>query len=526
MVLAFACRMGIAQPNLLIIMADDMGYSDIGCYGGEIDTPNLDTLAANGLRFTQFHNAARCCPTRASLLTGRYQHTVGLKQNGNSLSRQSATIAEALKEAGYQTAMAGKWHLSETLRHPDADKHQAWVDHHIDHGPFGPPETYPTQRGFDRFYGVIWGVIDYFDPFSLVEDGQPVRDVPDDYYFTDAITDKAIEYIEDFANNDAPFFLYYAHCAPHWPLHAREQDIAKYRDTYRDGWNALRKKRYQRQLDLGLFNADTAPLPELIDNGEHWDALSEERRAYEARKMAVHAAMVDRVDQGVGRVLEALKRTGQFENTLIVFLSDNGASPERPTRPGYDRTATTRDGEPLLYRGADPPLNIIGSERSYLGIGPAWANAANTPFKFWKMESYEGGANTPCIIHWPAGLSAKSGSITNVPAHVLDLMPTALELVGRPSPERLDGRSLASFIRNGTPRGPEAYYFEHANGRAVRKDGWKLVSRTQSPGQWELYDTMNDVTETNDLADQHPDKVDALRRDWQTWADRVGAESH
>lgn len=519
------------RPNIILMLVDDMGFSDIGCYGGEIGTPNLDALAARGVRFTQFHNAARCCPTRASLMTGLYPHQVGLKRNGQSLTRDGVTVAEALKEAGYDTAMVGKWHLSKTLRHPGKKKHQQWVDHQIEYGPFGPPETYPSARGFDHFYGVIWGVINHFDPFSLVEDGEPVKNVPADYYFTDAITDKAVEYIRDFSRSGNPFFLYYAHCAPHWPLHARQEDVAKYAGTYDNGWEQLRKDRYARQLEMGLFDEETASLPPLMDGGDDWSALSAEQRRYQARKMAVHAAMVDRIDQNLGRVLDTLKETGQYDNTLIVFLSDNGASPERVQwGPGYDRTAETRAGEKVLYGYDSPPLEAIGSEKTYLAIGPAWANAANTPFKYWKKESYEGGMNTPCILHWPAGLKAKSGSITPQPAHVMDIMPTCLELAGQPYPAEyngrallpLEGRSLGSVIAGGPVTGDEEYYFEHERGRAVRKDGWKLVAPTQAPDQWELYHVAEDLTETHNLVERYPDKARALKKAWQRWAARVG----
>jgi arylsulfatase A-like enzyme len=515
-------------------MVDDMGYSDPGCYGGEIYTPNIDKLAANGLRFTQFHNCARCCPTRASLMTGLYAHQVGLRENGQSLTRNGITIAEGLKNAGYDTAMVGKWHLSKTLWHPVREKHQKWVDHQVEHEPFAPLETYPINRGFDKFYGVIWGVINHFDPFSLVEGEKAVKSVPDDYYFTDAITDRATEYIKGFAKSDKPFFLYYSHCAPHWPLHARKEDIKKYKETYLGGWEKLRQERYARQLEMGLFDERTAKLPPLMDKGKTWKSLSDERKLYEARKMAVHGAMIDRIDQNLGRVLETLEQTGQYDNTLIIFLSDNGASPEQVEwGPGYDRTAQTREGEKLLYEYDNPALDLIGSEKTYLAIGPAWANATNTPFKYWKMQSYEGGMNTPCIIHWPKGLNIKPRSITAEPAHVMDIMPTCLELAGATYPEEykghailpLEGSSLIGLIKGEKTRGQEEYYFEHAKGRAVRKAGWKLVAHTASPEKWELYYIAEDLTETRDLAAQYPEKAEEMKNAWQAWSVRVGLDS-
>ncbi|MHC4682169.1 MAG: sulfatase-like hydrolase/transferase, partial [Planctomycetota bacterium] len=380
---AISCRPALSQPgpkrkpNIVLIMADDMGFSDAGCYGGEIDTPNLDRLAANGLRFTQFYNCARCCPTRASLMTGQYPHKVGLAQNGRSLTRNGITIAEALRQAGYNTAMAGKWHLSSTTPLADKKLHQKWLDHQHNPGqPFAPLQTYPVNRGFDKHYGVVWGVIDYFDPFSLVEGEQEIQEVPEDYYFTDAITEKSVEYIAKLGQADKPFFLYVAHCAPHWPLHARPEDIDKYKDTYKGGWEKLRRDRYERMLTMGLFEKENTPLPEIQDRGKEWDRLSEQEKAFLSAKMAVHAAMVDRVDQGIGKIVEALEQAGQLDNTVIFFLSANGASPEVPTQPGYDRSAQTRDGRRIRYKGFPEP----GPETTYTGIGPAWASASNTPF--------------------------------------------------------------------------------------------------------------------------------------------------
>jgi len=295
-------------PNIVLIMLDDMGFSDVGCYGGEVRTPHIDGLAERGVRFTHFYNAARCCPTRASLLTGLYPHQVGLKVNGRSLTRSGVTLAEALAAGGYQTAMAGKWHLSETPRLQPAKRHQQWVDHQIDpNEPFGPPDTYPVRRGFDRHYGIIWGVIDYFDPFSLVDGMKAVKQVPDDYYLTDAITEHAVRYVQDMAAEERPFFLYVAYTAPHWPLHARKEDIERYRGQFADGWHAMRRRRYRRQVESGLIDPKTHPLPDLMGRGPDWAELSEAERALMVARMQVHAAMIDRADQGVGQIIEALK---------------------------------------------------------------------------------------------------------------------------------------------------------------------------------------------------------------------------
>lgn len=523
---ALVCPAFAARPNIVVIMLDDMGFSDVGSYGGEIRTPHIDALARGGLRFTQFYNASRCCPTRAALLTGLYPHQVGLQVNGRSLTRDGVTLAEALGAAGYQTAMAGKWHLSKTIVLPK--DHLKWVNHQIDppNQPFGPIDTYPVNRGFERFYGIVWGVVNYFDPFSLVEGDRPVKDVPDDYYITDAITDHAVRYVNEMAKADAPFFLYLAHCAPHWPLHARPEDIARYRDTYTGGWRKLRKDRFARQKKMGLFDPANTPLPALMGGGPDWDELNDAQRAFQAAKMAVHAAMVDRADQGIGKVLDALKKTGRLDNTLIFVLADNGASPEVPGGPGYDRTGETRDGRKVLYRGFERP----GAETTYTGIGGYWANAANTPFRYWKKESFEGGSHTPLIVHWPAGLKAKAGSLTAQMGHVMDIMPTCLEAAGAKYPKTFEGhaikpaegKSLLPILRGGDRPGHDALYFEHAGGRAVREGDWKLVALPGKP--WELYNIARDRTETTNLAPAHPDRVKALAAKWDQWAARVNVQ--
>lgn len=517
----------VGRPNIVLIMADDMGFSDAGCFGGEIHTPNLDRLAVNGLRFTQFYNCARCCPTRASLMTGQYAHKVGLARNGRDLTRNGITIAEALKQAGYNTAMAGKWHLSRTAPLDDEKLHQKWLDHQYDPGhPFAPLQTYPVNRGFDKHYGVIWGVIDYFDPFSLVDGTEPVESLPEDYYFTDAVTEKAVEYIRDFDGSDKPFFLYVAHCAPHWPLHARAEDIAKYRDVYKGGWEKLRRDRYERMLEMGLFDEENTPLPPIQDQGRKWSELTEGERAFEAAKMAVHAAMVDRIDQGIGKIVEILKRTGQFDNTVIFFLSDNGASPEVMQGPGYDRSSQTRDSRIIRYKGILDP----GPQTTYTCIGPAWASASNTPFRYWKKESFEGGCHTPLIVHWPKGLGIRAGSVTEQVGHVIDILPTCLELAGVRYPRQyqghdltpLDGKSLAPVLSGKRRKGHDRLFFEHMGGRAVRMGDWKLVALKDEP--WTLYHLPEDRTETNDLAAKQPDRVRAMSQEWNRWARRVGLQ--
>ncbi len=523
---AFANEAGQKQrPNIVIIMADDMGFSDIGCFGGEIKTPNLDKLAASGLRFTQFYNCARCCPTRASLLTGQYPHKVGLARNGQSLSRSGITIAEALKQAGYNTAMTGKWHLSRADTLKETTLHQKWLDHQHDPGhPFAPLETYPVSRGFDKHYGVIWGVIDFFDPFSLVEGARAVENVPDDYYFTDAINEKSARYIREFSQSDKPFFLYVAHCAPHWPLHARPEDIAKYKDTYKDGWEKLRHDRYKRMIEMGLFKKENTPMPPIQDRGRRWAELTEQEKSFQASKMAVHAAMVDRLDQGLSKIMETLEQTGQLDNTVIFFLSDNGASPEVPQTPGYDRSSQTRDGRKIRYKGISEP----GQETTYTGIGAPWSSASNTPFRYWKKESFEGGCHTPLIVHWPEKLKAKPGSVTSQVGHVIDIMPTCLELAGAKYTGRynghtltpLDGKTLMPILRGRQREGHERLFFEHMGGRAIIEGHWKLVALKDRP--WELYNLNQDRTEMDNLAAKHPDRVRAMSSQWDIWAGKVG----
>jgi arylsulfatase len=526
---ASAAPTTVQSPNIVVILLDDLGFSDLGCYGSEIHTPNIDRLAAGGLRFTRFYNASRCCPTRAALLTGLYPHQVGLAQNGRSLTRDCATIAELLRAAGYQTAMAGKWHLSETVPlngKAASPEHLAWLNHQADHDrPFARLSTYPVSRGFERHYGPIWGVVDYFDPFSLVEGTEPVKNVPDDYHLTDAITAKSVEFIRTMTRADRPFFLYVAHCAPHWPLHARTEDIARYRETYRRGWHTLRQERYRRQVASGLIDPRTHPLPDLMGHGPDWDALDAGRRDQESALMAVHAAMVDRVDQGVGTILQTLQETGCSENTILFLLADNGASPERYTEPGFDRASATRDGRPIRYTGRFQP----GSETTWGYIGSYWASAVNTPFRYWKAESFEGGCHTPMIVHWPGGPAPSHGSTTDQVGHVIDLMPTCLELAGVTYPTQyagheikpLEGRSLVPILSGRRREGHPALFFEHEGGRAVEADGWKLVARAGGP--WELYHLGEDATETRNLADRQPQRVADLAAMWRAWAGRVGA---
>jgi len=507
------------RPNIMIIMTDDMGYSDLGCYGGEIETPNIDQLAQKGIRFTQMYNAARCCPSRASLLTGHYAQNAGIDGMGVNLARNTPTIAEVLKENGYHTGMTGKWHLSKTRPLDDHEAQLNWLANRTDHGPFAPPETYPSNRGFQEHWGVIWGVVNFFDPFSLVHNEEPIKEIPDDFYFTDFISDKTVDLLDFYSRDNDPFFLYVAHAAPHWPLHALARDIEKYRNVYTDGWEVLRKERYERMVDMGLIDRDTYPLPE-NSSGWSWDDCEE--KDYEAANMATHAAMIDRVDQGVGRIVQKLKETGQYENTIIMVLSDNGASYERGYPPGFDRPGFTRDSVMIEY-GADEP----GPETTWNYIGDAWASAINTPFRYWKMESYHGGIATPFIVHWPAGLEGQENSINRSVTHINDVLPTCLELAGTRYPESIHGeetmepagKSLLPLLYGDTGSIHDTLYWEHQGGRAIRIGDWKLTALPDEP--WKLFNLSVDMTETTDLSKDYPEKVEEMDQTWEVWAEEL-----
>lgn len=523
------------RPNIVLIMADDLGYSDLGCYGGEIQTPNIDWLAKNGLRFTQFYNTSRCCPTRASLLTGLYNQQAGI---GNMtidehlpgyrghLTKNTVTLAELLKKAGYHTAMAGKWHVSNTPTQPTKAAQLDWLNHQAFHPYFSPVEQYPTNKGFEKFYGTIWGVVDYFDPFSLVYGTQPVKNVPEDYYHTDAINDSAAAFIRQFSKDDQPFFVYVAENAPHWPVMALPEDIAKYKDTYKAGWEAVREARYQKMVDLGLVDPATTKLSGRWHPKLTW--ANNPDSAWDARVMAVHAAMVDRMDQGIGRIIEALKETGELDNTLILFLSDNGASPEICANfgPGFDRPGETREGEKIVY--AKNKAVMPGPENVYASIGPRWANVANTPYRYWKAWSYEGGVRTPMIAFWPEGITAKKGSVVqDVVGHVMDFMPTFIQLADARYPKEykgneitpMEGISLVPAFK-GEKTEARTLFNAHHGGRYVRTGHLKMVSRNGDT-TWSLYDLQKDGSETNNIVKQHPQQKKTMDSLWRAWADKV-----
>ena len=504
------------RPNIVIILADDLGYSDIGCYGGEIQTPSLDALAKNGIRFTQFYNASRCCPTRASLLTGKYPHQVGLRFNGQSLSRNAPTIAEILKDNGYNTGMAGKWHLSRTQEMNDQQEQLLWLSHRKDSSIFAPLETYPRNRGFQEHWGVIWGVVNYYDPFSLVHNEKEIKEVPEDFYMTDFITEKSMDMVDEFSKDDQPFFLYIAHTAPHWPLHALPEDLVKYKGIYDEGWDKLRADRYKGLIEKGIIDPKLAPAAK-NESGKRWAECKD--KDWEARHMEAHAAMVDRMDQGIGRLVQKLKETGELQHTIIFFLADNGASPERGYPPGFDRPGHTRTGEEIIY--PHQRYESPGAETTWGYLGSAWAGAINAPFRYWKKESFEGGNCTPLILHWPAGLKGKENTINHGLGHVMDILPTCLELAGASYPEEVnglhtspvEGRSLLPLLNGEIATTHDTLFWEHEGGRALRIGSWKISALDH--GQWELFNLAQDRTETNNLAEQMPEKVQEMEAVWK-----------
>jgi len=491
-----------SRPNVLLIMVDDMGYSDIGCYGGEVGTPNLDKLAADGVRFTQFYNTGRCCPTRASLLTGLYAHKTGmgwmtvsnLGASGytGDLNENCITIAQALKPAGYRCYVSGKWHVT-------FDKYM---------GADGPKHNWPLQRGFDRYFGSLTGGGSHYKPKTLTRDNTRI-DVPKDFYYTDATTDHAVKFLSDHfsQHGDEPFFMYVPFYAPHRPLHAKPKDIAKYKGRYMVGWDKIRADRYKRQLEMGLIKDDWE-LSERDKRVPAWEDVPESEKPLWDMRMATYAAMIDCIDQGVGKILDVIKKRGRLDNTVVFFLSDNGGCAEGAGK-----------GD----------ISIIGTAKTNESYRTAWANASDTPFRRYKQEVHEGGIATPLIVHWPKGLKVAAGSFVDTVGHVIDIMPTCVELASAKYPtvfnskkiNPLPGKSLVPVLSGGDVT-REALYWEHQADRAVRVGKWKLVSRgtRKKPytGPWELYDLEKDRTELNDLSKKKPEITKKLKEMWHKWA--------
>ncbi|GIW82077.1 MAG: sulfatase [Gemmatales bacterium] len=475
------------RPNIILIMCDDMGFSDVGCYGGEIDTPNIDRLAREGLRFTQFYNCAKCTTTRAAILTGLHP-----RRRGGLLQTNMITLGELLERTGYQTALIGKWHLGRTNT------------------------THPVYRGFDEFYGLLDGCCNYFDPSIpdppykggrvrfFAHNTERLTKFPKDFYTTDAFTDHALETMRRFAKTKKPFFLHVCYTAPHYPLHAKPQDIAKYRGKYRQGWDVLRRQRHARQVKMGLLDPKWKLSP-TDSRAYDWKTANHD---FEDLRMAVYAAMVDCMDQNIGRLLGELKALGVEENTVVMFLSDNGGCAEEPG-------------------GRDPAKRRPGPKDDYVAVGPAWGWAQNTPFRRYKSWVHEGGISTPFIVRWPGVV--KANTMTHQPGHIIDIMPTFAELAGVDYPKNYEGKeivpvegiSLVPILEGKTRRPHDTLCWEWAGNRAVREGKWKAVW-DKLVRRWELYDLEADRTELNDLSEKEPELTNRLAAKYDAWAKKMG----
>lgn len=539
---AVIARGGGERPNIVLVLADDLGWGDLGCHGGEIRTPNLDALAAGGLRLTQFYNSARCCPSRASLLTGLYPHQAGVgSMTGDRgeafpgyrgrLNDRCVTLAQVLKAAGYRTAMSGKWHVGDDVS--------------------------PIARGFDDFYGFHRGYgVDSFDPrmMARLPEGRPQRAYERGKFFaTDAITDHALDFLKGLREGDGPWFLYIAYQAPHFPVQTLPEDAEGYRGIYAAGWDAIREGRLARQKEMGLMPGGVALTPRsriphpvaakrigsMTDDGRNpsWGSLPDDRRADLAHRMAAFAGMVTGMDRNIGRVVEDLRGHGELDSTLILFLSDNGACaewepfgfdldrPAPPPAPGTGINMGTQAAPNVMRRGA--ALGELGGPDSFISYGCAWANASNAPFRLYKHYCHEGGIRTPFIAHWPAGIRDR-GVLRPEPGHIVDVMPTLAEIAGAEYPKALGGHEIQPMegvslvpVFRGEPLGRKVpLFFEHERSRAVRDGRWKAV--LAAPGdRWELYDMDADPVEMNDLAAKMPEKVGAMSAQWQAWAERA-----
>ncbi len=527
--LATAAFAASSKPNIIVILSDDIGYSDLGSFGGEIATPHLDSLAAGGLRFTQFYNTARCCPTRGSLLTGLYPHQSGIgymtdmapysanaminEWYAGDLRQDAVTIAEALRGGGYRTYAIGKWHVTKNIGKPETRGAETEV----------PINNWPLQRGFDRYYGILPGAANFFSPVHVTRDNTRIDPKNDpeypakDFYLTDAFNDHAVRYVNEHAkeHKEKPFFMYLAHTAAHWPMHAKPVDIAKYKGKYDGGYTPIRQARIEKMKQLGILDPAWQISPQWGD----WSKV--ERKDWEARCMEVYAAMIDNMDQGIGRLIAALKANGQFENTLIVYLQDNGACAENPGRnPGQGKKKGDKAG------GGLPPMP--GPENTWIAYGEGWANVSSTPFRLYKHYTHEGGIGTPLIAHWPAGIKRR-GELEHQPGHLIDIMATAVDISGTKYPternglkvQPMEGRSLApAFAGKQIQR--EALFWEHEGNRAIRLGDWKLVAKgTDTP--WELFNMKTDRTEMKDLAATQPARVKEMSALWDKWARRTHA---
>lgn len=500
------------KPNIILIMTDDMGFSDLGCYGSEIATPNLNSLAMHGLRFTEFYNSSVCCSTRASLMTGLYPHQAGMGNMTRDmgpdkpgyrgrLTSRCVTIGEVLGSARYQTFQTGKWHLGAKTK-----------------------EQWPSGRGFDHYFGCPEGGGFYFRPSAFYNgqasnirsirlDDQVIYnhqiDPPSDWYSTDAWTDEGLKFVRAAAEAKRPFFWYLAYNAPHWPLQAKPQDIAKYRGTYKAGWDKLRAQRYRKLIELGMLDKNW----KLTDRGRGipaWNSLSEDEKEVQDLRMATYAAAIDCVDQNVGKIIATLKTLGMFENTLILFLHDNGGASQ-----GGRLGSNTGQGE-------------CGTVDSFVKYGDCWANVSNSPFRKYKQMSHEGGIATPLIAHWPQGIDSDlEGTLVKSPTNVIDVMATCVEIAKATYPNSyrgsailpMEGESLCRLFAGKPWLRKNPLYFAFKNDQAMRHGKWKLV-RGDTRGKWELYDMEKDRTETLDLAERRPEKVREMSTRFDQWAKR------
>lgn len=493
------------KPNILFILADDMGYSDIGCYGGEIDTPNIDSLAANGVRLTGFTNTARCSPSRASILTGQYPIESGVpnlpewdtRVEGGYLSNNVVTIPEVLKENGYSTFMTGKWHLSKDIGVDVMDNGNSW----------------PLARGFDKFYGTIPGGGSYFTPESIWDNEEKIDEkvkLDSNYYYTDAISDKCVEYIGDCLNSDKPFFGYVAYTAPHFPLHAKEEDIQKYKGRFDDGWDVLRQERLERMKKMGIVDPDweLANTHEYASNIGSWDEKG--NKDYLRKCMEIYAAMIDCMDQGIGRILNFLESKAELDNTVIIFMSDNGASAEVLANQTLD-------------------INKVGTNESYNSIGGGWAQLSSTPFSLFKKYVHNGGIATPFIMQWKNGIdSSIYNSIRRSRAQIHDILPTILDITDSNYPteyknrkiKELPGNSIMPIIYDDTPI-RDVFYWEHEESMGVLKGDWKLVKI--KGWDWELYNLRTDPTENDNIINDYPEVVSSLKKLYSDWRSSTGS---
>lgn len=548
---SFSCAQNAEElrPNILIILADDMGISDAGCYGGEISTPNIDSLAAEGVRMRCFYNTARCCPTRASLLTGLYPHQAGIGHMMDDrgvpgyrgeLAPNCVTIAEVLRSAGYKTYMVGKWHVT---------RNTTDEEHHT--------ENWPLQRGFDEFYGTLSGAGNYFEPASLVRGNHFISSEADPdyrpsngvYYFTNACGENAIKYLKKHEEtaDSAPFFMYLAFTSPHWPMQALPEDIARYKGKFDAGWDVLRAERLERMKRLGIVPPSTELSPR-DPEVPAWDSLSEEEKAWCASRMEVYAAMIECMDRNIGQVVAQLKASGKWENTLVFFLQDNGACAEtmglgngkkvlyargkaasasdrnpaiRPETPITVRSDVwLRDGRPVRSGFVTP-----GPADTYLAYGRCWANLSDTPFRMYKHWVHEGGISSPLIVSWPAHL--EHCDWVDGPGHLMDLMATCVDVSGAEYPKKrasedvqpMEGVSLIPVLNGQKLQRESPLFFEHEKNRAVRMGEWKLVAKANQP--WELYRIGLDRAETTNLAEKYPEKVEMMAAEWEKWAIRT-----